>query len=185
MNNQKITADFIEKALPDIVAYGLKALFVGYNPGIQSAKVGHHYAGNSNRFWKLLYEADITPYRFKPEEDVKLLDLKLGSTNIVDRPSRSSADISSKEFKKGAEKLADLIRDIRPVNVCYVGFGVYRAFASHVLGVSQSRINVVKGMSPNSLIDGVKDFICSNPSGLNTIPYSDQLECFKQLKSLL
>jgi TDG/mug DNA glycosylase family protein len=27
-----------EKALPDIVAYDLKVLFVGYNPGIQSAK---------------------------------------------------------------------------------------------------------------------------------------------------
>ncbi len=174
-----------EKALPDIVAYDLKVLFVGYNPGIQSAKTGHHYAGKSNRFWKLLNEAGITPCKFKPEDDVKLLDLKLGSTNIVDRPSKSSGDISTCEFKRGAKKLADLITEMRPEIVCYVGFGVYRAFAAHVLGISPMRVNFTKGIQENSLITGVKDFVCSNPSGLNTIPYSEQLECLKQLKALI
>lgn len=172
------------KALPDIVASGLKVLFVGYNPGILSAKTGHHYAGKSNRFWTLLYDAGITPYKFKPEDDTRLLELGLGSTNIVDRPSKSSADISAGEFKRGAEKLAGLIAEIKPEMVCYVGFGVYRAFAAHVLGISPIRVVLTKGIQENNLIEGVKDFICSNPSGLNTIPYDDQLECFKQLKAL-
>ena len=38
---------------------GLRVLFVGINPGVRSAITGHHFAGYSNRFWKLLWEAQL------------------------------------------------------------------------------------------------------------------------------
>ncbi len=180
MNEQKN-----KNALPDVIAYRLRVLFVGYNPGIQSALTGHHYANKSNRFWRLLFDAGITPYIFKPEEDIKLLDLGLGSTNIVARPTKSSSEISSYEFRKGAEALAKLVIEIKPGIICYVGFGVYRAFASCILKISPNKVQIIKGVQQNNLIEGVTDFVCSNPSGLNTIPYSEQLECFKRLNELL
>ena len=34
-------------------------LFVGINPGVRSAQTGHHFAGYSNRFWKLLFAAGL------------------------------------------------------------------------------------------------------------------------------
>src|SRR6266704_680533 len=43
--------------LPDRIRPGLRVLFVGINPGIRSAAVGHHFAGFSNRFWRLLYDS--------------------------------------------------------------------------------------------------------------------------------
>lgn len=184
MDRQKYTDNLSDKSLPDIVEYGLKVLFVGYNPGIQSAIEGHHYANKSNRFWKLLYDAGITPYKFSPEDDAKLLELGFGSTNIVARPSKSSADISSGEFRAGAEVLARLIIKIKPAIVCYVGYGVYRAFCSYILKISPGKVNITKGIQKVSLIDGVSDFVCSNPSGLNTIPYYEQLECFRELRRL-
>ncbi len=173
------------KALPDIIASGLKILFVGFNPGIRSAAEGHHYAGASNRFWRLLHESGLTPYRLSPEEDRKLLDYGYGSTNVVDRPTRQAGELGAEELAGGCGSLAALISDYRPEIVCYVGIGVYRIFKSVTAGVPKSRLRIETGLQGESLICGVKDYVCSNPSGLNTIPYGRQLDCFKDLKKLI
>jgi TDG/mug DNA glycosylase family protein len=47
-------------------------LLVGINPGIRSAEIGHHFAGNSNRFWKLLYESKLVPEPIGTEQDWRL-----------------------------------------------------------------------------------------------------------------
>lgn len=47
------------RPLPDHLRPGLRILFVGINPGVRSAQTGHHFAGHSNRFWKLLYESGL------------------------------------------------------------------------------------------------------------------------------
>jgi double-stranded uracil-DNA glycosylase len=176
---------FKNKPLPDILAYGLKVLFIGYNPGILSAKSGHHYAHKSNRFWKLLYESGLTPNKLNAEEDRKLLELGFGSTNIVDRPSKSSGEINPEELRSGSKELYKLINGIKPMIACFVGIGVYRAYTSSILGVSPSKISVNTGAQENRIIDCTLDFVCSNPSGLNTIPYSEQLGCFIELRKLL
>ncbi len=49
------------QALRDRIAPGVRVLFVGINPGIRSAQTGHHFAGYSNRFWKLLFESKLVP----------------------------------------------------------------------------------------------------------------------------
>ena len=36
-------------------------LLVGINPGVRSSQTGHHFAGYSNRFWKLLFESGLVP----------------------------------------------------------------------------------------------------------------------------
>ena len=47
--------------LRDRIAVDVRVLFVGINPGVRSAETGHHFAGFSNRFWKLLYGAGLVP----------------------------------------------------------------------------------------------------------------------------
>lgn len=170
--------------LPDIIAPGLSILFVGYNPGLLSAATGHHYAGKSNRFWKLLFQSGLLSVPLRPEEDRRLLEFGYGSTNIVARESKSAADISPEEFKHGSLNLSKLIRESHPRIVCYVGYGVYRALASNLLEVPQSKIKIIPGAQHSNLFEGIIDYICSNPSGLNTIPYEHQLQCFKSLASL-
>ena len=54
-------ADWQELRLRDCIQPGVRVLFVGINPGVRSAVTGHHFAGFSNRFWKLLWEAKL-PY---------------------------------------------------------------------------------------------------------------------------
>ncbi|KAL3958807.1 hypothetical protein ACCO45_006969 [Purpureocillium lilacinum] len=47
--------------LPDAILPNLIVLFVGLNPGVQTARTGHAYAHPSNLFWKLLFSSGITP----------------------------------------------------------------------------------------------------------------------------
>jgi TDG/mug DNA glycosylase family protein len=73
--------------LRDRVAPGLRVLFVGINPGLRSAALDHHFAGHSNRFWKLLYEARLVPEPVTFEDDDRLPGWGYGITNLVARPT--------------------------------------------------------------------------------------------------
>ncbi|AOT68824.1 mismatch-specific DNA-glycosylase [Geosporobacter ferrireducens] len=166
-----------EKPLPDIIAENLDILFVGFNPGLQSAAQRHHYAGKSNRFWRFLYESGLTPVQLKPQEDRKLLDYRYGSTNIVDRETRNAEEIRDEEYDIGREHLKQLILKYKPKIVCYVGIGVYKKFSN--------RKDVVTGLQQNSVVGGVRDYVCSSTSGLNSKPMEEQITCFKELLKLL
>ena len=63
----------------------MRVLFVGINPGVRSAITGHHFAGFSNRFWKLLYESGLVPESITAEDDGRLTEWGYGITNIVSR----------------------------------------------------------------------------------------------------
>ena len=45
--------------LPDYLAPGLDVIFVGINPGMHSAKVGHYFATPTNRFWPALNRSGL------------------------------------------------------------------------------------------------------------------------------
>src|SRR5439155_22931019 len=60
------------RRLRDCVRADVRVLLVGINPGIRSAAIGHHFAGYSNRFWKLLYESRIVPEPVSTEDDHRL-----------------------------------------------------------------------------------------------------------------
>lgn len=114
--------------LPDVVAPNLLILFVGLNPGLQTARSGHAYAHPSNLFWKLLYSSGITPERCRAEEDRTLpARFALGNTNIVARPSRNGAELSRAEMDAGVAALEAKARRWRPEVVCLVGKGIWES----------------------------------------------------------
>ena len=49
----------------------MRVLLVGINPGVRSSQVGHHFAGPSNRFWKLLYESGLVSERIGSDSMVR------------------------------------------------------------------------------------------------------------------
>src|SRR5918998_1360982 len=71
--------------VPDLLVPGLRVLFVGINPSLYSAAVGHHFARPGNRFWPTLHAAGFTPRVLLPHEKEELLALGLGITNVVRR----------------------------------------------------------------------------------------------------
>ncbi|KAI1844582.1 hypothetical protein JX266_009255 [Neoarthrinium moseri] len=114
--------------LVDVLAPDLLILFVGLNPGLQTARSGHAYAHPSNLFWKLLYSSGITPVPCRAEEDRTLpARFALGNTNIVARPSRNGAELSKAEMDEGVAVLEAKIRTWRPEVVCVVGKSIWES----------------------------------------------------------
>ncbi len=164
------------REVPDIIAPNLKILFIGYNPGVRSAETGHHFAGYSNRFWKLLHHAGLTPYQLKPEEDQRILQYGYGITNIVARPSRTAAEITQEEYAAGREILRQKLAAYLPAIACFAGIGIYKAFA----GIKKP----VCGLQARSVVAAVTDFIVPSPSGLNRMIFAAQLSFYQQLHKL-
>jgi TDG/mug DNA glycosylase family protein len=144
--------------LGPIVAPGLRVLFVGVNPSLRSAEVGHHFARPGNRFWAALHEAGFTPRRLRPEEDALLPSFGVGVTNIVFRPTRAAAELSDEELRAGARDLERAVALDAPRLVAIVGLTAYRtAFGRRDAGM---------GLQPDE-IGGRPVWVLPNPSGLN------------------
>ncbi|SMC04249.1 G/U mismatch-specific uracil-DNA glycosylase [Sulfobacillus thermosulfidooxidans DSM 9293] len=166
--------------VPDIIAPGLDVLFVGYNPGVASDSQSHHFAGPGNLFWALLVDSQFTPYRLRPENDRDLLLFRLGITNIVDRMTPSSTDLSLQEMSQGAQGLAEKIRQFQPKIVCFLGKDIFRAFMGYKRSMPVSWGYV---MADNR--DGPGFFVAPNPSRRSTIPYGLRLYYFRSLANIV
>ncbi|MFB3816686.1 MAG: mismatch-specific DNA-glycosylase [Candidatus Methylomirabilales bacterium] len=143
--------------LPDYLAPNLDIVFVGINPGEQSARAGHYYANPRNPFWRLLHAAGLTPRELRPDEDRLLPTFGYGITDIVKRPSRGLADLGGGDFRRGREVLAEKLLAYQPTIVCFnsmTGFsrffgpGVPRRFGRRRLRIGDARVFVVPSSSP-------------------------------------
>lgn len=159
--------------VPDHLTHDLKILFVGFNPSIRSGETGHHFANPSNRFWRILYEAGLTPRLYKPEEDGLLLKLGYGLTNIVPRPTRAAADILPQEYAIGRGELGRKINHYHPRVVCFVGKGVYQAYS----GNKQAEW----GFQELTTIAGVRDFVAPSSSGLVRMKTGEIVDIYRLL----
>jgi TDG/mug DNA glycosylase family protein len=144
--------------LADLVVPGLKVLFCGINPGLLSAQTGHHFARPGNRFWPALHLAGFTPRLFKPAEQGELLDLGLGITNVVDRPSARADELTKAEFRTGGKNLERKVLEFAPDWLAVVGVTAYR----DAFGLPKA------AMGPQEhTIGPTRVWILPNPSGLN------------------
>ncbi|MEH6889121.1 G/U mismatch-specific DNA glycosylase [Bacillus sp. JJ864] len=161
----------------DHVKEDLNILFVGFNPSIRSSETGHHFANPNNRFWKILYEAGLTPKKYDASEDYKLLDLDMGLTNIVARPTKAADEITKEEYKEGKEILKQKIMRLKPKVVCFVGKGVYQEYSGQKVAPW--------GQQPKPVIPGTIDFVAPSSSGLVRIKLEEIVEVYKQLAELV
>jgi double-stranded uracil-DNA glycosylase len=161
----------------DHLKENMDILFVGFNPSIRSAETGHHFANPNNRFWKILYEAGITPRKYRSEEDYKLLDLGYGLTNIVARPTKSADEITKEEYKEGREELKKKIEFYKPKIVCFVGKGVYQEFSG--------KRDIPWGQQDKCVVPGTIDFVAPSSSGLVRMKMEEVVDIYRKLWDLL
>src|SRR3954449_5795168 len=114
------------RPLGPILGPSMRVLFVGINPSLRSAEVGHHFARPGNRFWPTLFAAGFTPRLLRPDEDARLPSYGIGVTNIAARPTRAAAELSHEELRAGAVKLDAVVREHAPRLVAVVGLTAYR-----------------------------------------------------------
>jgi TDG/mug DNA glycosylase family protein len=165
------------RTLPDLLGPGLRILFVGYNPSVRAARLGHYYAGRNNRFWDLLAAGGLTPRRLSFTEDALLPGLGIGVTDLVKRPTRAAQDVTAAEFRAGAARVRRLVEAFRPVVVAYNGKGVYLRAA----GVARAPW----GLQETRIVPGVDDFVVPSPSGLARIPFAEKARWYAALRELV
>src|SRR5919206_1775321 len=78
------------KGIRDVIAPGLRVLFVGINPGLYTAWSGHHFARPGNRFWPALHLAGFSKRLLHPSEQRELLEDGYGITNLVNRATATA-----------------------------------------------------------------------------------------------
>jgi G:T/U-mismatch repair DNA glycosylase len=166
--------------LDDVIVPDLICLFIGLNPGVQTAQTGHAYAHPSNLFWKLLHSSGCTTRRCRPEEDGDLPRLfSLGYTNIVSRPTRNGSELSKTEMDEGVAVLEDKVRKSRPESVCIVGKSIWESVwrVRHRRGIKKEEFSygwqddvenmgVINGTDGEEEWKGARVFVASSTSGL-------------------
>jgi len=170
----------ILQPLKDRVRRPVRVLFVGINPGIRSSLTGHHFAGYSNRFWKLLSASRLVPERITYEDDRRLPDWGFGVTNLVPRPTPGIDTLRPDEYVAGVRRLRRKVRRWRPEVVAFVGVTLYRAVFACRPG------DPVKLGLQRDAFEGARVFVLPNPSGRNAnFSYEEMLASFRALRRFL
>jgi TDG/mug DNA glycosylase family protein len=174
-----ITSRLALPPLRDRIRPGVRVLFVGINPGIRSSLTGHHFAGFSNRFWKLLYESGLVPEPMSSRDDDRLPEWGYGITNIVPRPTPGIDTLRPAEYVAGRLRLRRKVYRYRPAIVAAVGVTVYRALFPERKGA------VTLGIQAET-IGRSSVFVLPNPSGRNAnFSYHEMLTAFRALRAAI
>lgn len=162
------------KTVADVIAPDLRVLFCGINPGLYSAATGHHFARPGNRFWPVLQRAGFTARVLQPREERTLLDHGHGITNVVARATAGADELTARELREGARRLARKLARCRPRCLAVLGVQAYRvAFGRPQAGIGRQ----------TETIAGVTLWVLPNPSGLNAHYQIDELSrLFRALK---
>src|SRR5579859_7179056 len=147
--------------LRDRVRPPVTVLFVGINPGVRSAQIGHHFAGFSNRFWKLLHDAKLVDEPLRAEDDDRLPEWGLGITNLIARTTPGIDTLRAEEYPAGERILRRKVRRWRPAIVAFVGVTLYRSIFD-----KPSSVPVRLGAQRDTF-EGAHVFVVPNPSGRN------------------
>ena len=162
--------------LRDRIKPDVRILFVGINPGIRSSETGHHFAGYSNRFWKLLFDSGLVNERITYEDDDRLPQFGYGIPNIVPRPTPGVDTLRPAEFVEGRARLRRKILRHRPAVVALVGVTVFRAM------FPERKEPEALGPQPEQ-IGRSAVFVLPNPSGRNAnFSYAEMLAAFRALR---
>lgn len=166
--------------LPDKVPDGMHTLFVGVNPGIRSATIGHYFAGHTNYFWKLMHASGIWPTPLAPQDDDLIVKAGFGFTDVCKRPTPGIADLSGEDFYHSPKRIEQIVKAKQPKVVVFVSKTAIRGFAG------EPDLAVEYGVQSIKIQDS-KVFLVPSTSGasLGDTSYEVKLKWFSELRSFL
>ena len=95
MNTSPDSSDYL---VPDLLEPGLRLVFCGTAPSRISARARAYYANPQNRFWGTLFKVELTPRLFAPHEYPRLLEHKIGLTDVAKRHSGVDSSLPGEAF---------------------------------------------------------------------------------------
>lgn len=124
------------RTLPDLLRPGLDLVFVGINPGEESARRGHYYAHPGNGFWPALSGSGLVSRAVTCEDDRALAEAGIGFTDVVKRVVTDSTQIQDTELRDSLAAFRARIGYARPRVVCFTSA---RAFDTCFPGVRAAK----------------------------------------------
>lgn len=167
--------------LKPILRPGLDIVFVGFNPGLESARRGHHYAHHSNKFYKFAFWSKLTPVLCRPEQDVQFPELfNFGFTDFVPRATRSIADLEPAELRAAAQDLEARVAEVSPRIVCLVGKLIWVTLAR---ASKWNQSAFAYGLDAAHRLGESALCVVPSPSGLNTLSTAEQLAAWEAVSA--
>eukprot|EP00457_Paulinella_chromatophora_P010561 gb/GEZN01010669.1/.p1 GENE.gb/GEZN01010669.1/~~gb/GEZN01010669.1/.p1 ORF type:complete len:343 (-),score=61.02 gb/GEZN01010669.1/:180-1208(-) len=174
--------------LSDVLGTGLDLLWCGINPGRVSGAAGYHYANNGNHFWSLLHDSGLTDVRLRPQQQEELLKYRMGMTNLVERMTPSSSDLSVDEMQNGKAALLLKVQQSDARILCFNGKCIFDAIlgrpklTNFAFGQQDPSVSVrIFGSS----LSHVVCFVIPSTSGrVSAYQRKDKLVFFEQLREL-
>lgn len=145
-------------SLTDILAKDLNVVFCGINPGLKSARDGHHFSGGSNRFWRVLHLAGFTPTEIEARYDRTILEFGYGLTTAVERPTARADELSKEEFGTAQAVFRNKMQLYKPGLIAFLGKSAYASFSG--------KKKISWGLQ-DELFEESMVWVLPNPSGLN------------------
>ena len=169
------------KTLPDHLAHGLDIVFVGLNPSLLSAQVGHYFASPRNRFWKAVSRSGLLREPLAAETDYRALDQGIGFTDVVKRPSSGASHLRAGDFRKWAPLLKRKLERFQPRIICFHGAMAYRNYLKYAEGTKERPQLGLQSLTIGSSLV----FLVPNPSPANAAFSLEALVCwYKRLMDL-
>ncbi len=163
------------RTLPDYLRRGMKLVIVGCNPGEQSVRVGHYFAGRGNVFWTLLFESDVIAEHLTHNDDRRAIEFGIGLTNLVSRPTRTEEELTREEFAEGRILLSQKLEQYAPRIVAFSGKTAYEKFSQRTCSF---------GLQPETIY-GARVFVLPSTTGKEATVRGTKLRYFKELAELL
>lgn len=115
--------------LPDVLAPGLKVVFVGTAASKRAAAVGAPYAGPGNRFWDILYAAGFTPRRLDATEFQTVTQYGIGLSGMAPNAVGNDDILRPEDFDPVG--LRAKIERVQPRVLAFVGKRAAQEFLGH------------------------------------------------------
>lgn len=163
--------------LPDKIPATMHTLFVGINPAVRSAQVGHYYAHPTNMFWRLISSSGLTPNPVQARDDDLLVEHGFGFTDVAKRPTANAGQLETAEFHAARQRLTDLVQARQPKTIVFVSKRSARAFLEK--GPAEP---VTYGAQPEKFYGATVWFLPSTSGQSNgDSPYTEKLAEFQAL----
>ena len=117
--------------LAPMISDSLRLLFIGFNPGVQSAQMQHHYAHPSNLFWKLFNQLALLPQVARAQG---ILDHPLVLELFQDGKGLASFRDDARLVDVGIGRVMREVRLSNASHVVVVGKGVWETFVRAFTG---------------------------------------------------
>lgn len=173
-------------SLPHYLPPGLAIAFVGYNPGLESARAGHYYAHHGNVFWRQLSESGLVGRSVSHLDDMTLQEeAGIGFVDLCCRPTARASELRPEEMREGAARLKRELEAASPRFAVFSGRGIYQAFGHLALGLSRRELSGRSdGMQPER-IGMAAPFVIPSSSGLASRWHGERLALLHELRELV